>query len=218
MLFKRKTEQQPNCNIVALNLLNLSIVIRKTINMKKIAFPLLLLIVASYVFTGCDKDDPEIPNEEELITTVIYNLNTAGGDLVTLSWKDLDGDAGGEEPTITAGTLNANETYTGILVLLNESVSPPVDVGMEVLEEGEEHQLFFEPSSANVSVNYDDEDGNGNPLGLKTVLTTGDVGSGTITITLRHEPVKTASGVSDGDITNAQGATDVKVTIPFDVQ
>ena len=35
------------------------------------------------------------------------------------------------------------------------------------------------------------------------------------TITLRHEPAKTATGVSGGDITNAGGETDIEVV--FDV-
>ena len=49
-------------------------------------------------------------------------------------------------------------------------------------------------------------------------LTTGDAASGNITIILRHEPVKDAEGVSDGDITNAGGETDISVTFPVVVQ
>ncbi len=56
-------------------------------------------------------------------------------------------------------------------------------------------------------------DGNGNPVGLTFNLTTGDATTGSVTIILRHEPMKDASGVSDGDITNAGGETDISVTI-----
>jgi len=69
-----------------------------------------------------------------------------------------------------------------------------------------------------LSVAYDDKDANGNPVGLSSILTTGDAASGSITITLRHEPAKSASGVSNGDITNAGGETDIEVIFPINVQ
>ena len=70
----------------------------------------------------------EIPNEEELITTVNYTLTPADGSAaITLSFVDLDGD-GGDAPTITGGTLIANTTYTGTLELLNEAEMPVEDI------------------------------------------------------------------------------------------
>jgi len=39
-----------------------------------------------------------------------------------------------------------------------------------------------------------------------------------VTITLRHEPAKDATGVSDGDITNAGGETDISVNFPVEIQ
>ena len=48
--------------------------------------------------------------------------------------------------------------------------------------------------------------------------TTGDASSGDVTVILRHEPDKEADGVSDGDVTNAGGETDVEVTFDADVE
>jgi hypothetical protein len=67
-------------------------------------------------------------------------------------------------------------------------------------------------------VAYGDVDGNGKPLGLQTTVVTGDVSTGTLTITLRHEPDKSAAGVSGGDLTNAGGETDIEVTFDVTVQ
>jgi len=74
-------------------------------------------------------------------------------------------------------------------------------------------------------------DADGNPVGLSSTLTTGAAGSGTLTVTLRHEPMKSATGVTlrhepmksatgvaDGDITNAGGETDIEIVFPVDVQ
>jgi hypothetical protein len=177
-----------------------------------------IVFAISLTFTACEKDDPEIPNEEELITTLNYILTpVSGGTAITLSFKDLDGD-GGTAPTITGGTLAANQTYSGTLELLNEAESPAESITEEIEEEGEEHQFFFQSNIANLTITYNDQDTEGNPVGLSTTLTTGEATSGSINIILRHEPNKSASGVSDGDITNAGGETDIEVTFPIDVQ
>ncbi|MEX0812750.1 MAG: hypothetical protein WD048_11090 [Chitinophagales bacterium] len=178
-----------------------------------------LLIGFLFLFlAACEKDDPEIPNEEELITTLTYTLTPqSGGDNVVLTFKDLDGD-GGDAPEISSGILAANTTYNGTLSLLNEQESPAEDITEEIEEEEDEHQFFFQTTVNGVAINYDDADGDGNPIGLKTILSTGDAGSGTLSITLRHEPNKSASGVADGNIANAGGETDIEVTFNLDVQ
>jgi hypothetical protein len=179
---------------------------------------LLLFVAASLVMTSCEKEDPVIPNEEEVITTLNYTL-TAVGDagIVTFSFQDLDGDGAGA-PTITGGDLVANTTYTGVLELLNETESPAEDITEEIEEEDDEHQFFFQSDIDGLSVAYNDEDEDGNPVGLSTTLTTADAGSGSLTIILRHEPLKSAANVSDGDITNADGETDIEVTFAVEVK
>lgn len=161
---------------------------------------------------SCDKDDPVIPNEEELITTLNYVLTPVnGGSSITLSFKDLDGD-GGSVPIITGGTLVANTTYFGTLEVLDESVSPAENITEEIEEESADHQFFFSSTISGLNISYDDEDTDGNPIGLKTLVSTGAAGSGTLTVTLRHEPNKEADGVAEGNITNAGGETDIEIT------
>ncbi len=189
--------------------------------MKKIN-PLLLLGMFSMLFAfACKKDEPEdpiIPNEEEVITTLILTLNPDGpGNPVVLTFEDLDGD-GGIAPTISGGVLDTNTTYNGSLELLNELENPAQDITEEIEEEAVDHQFFFQPSDNILSVAYDDMDANGNPIGISTILTTTEAGIGTLTITLRHEPNKEAPGVSTGDITNAGGETDIEVTFNVEVQ
>lgn len=185
---------------------------------KRIFFYLLISFVAFSV-TSCDDDDPEIPVEPELITTLTYTLTPSdGGDAVIMSFQDLDGD-GGNAPTIIGGTLAANQSYSGRLVLLNELESPAEDISDEIgTEAADEHQFFFESTINDLTVAYNDTDGDGNPVGLQSTLTTGAATTGTMTIILRHLPNKSASNVSAGDITNAGGETDIEVTFPIDVQ
>ena len=169
--------------------------------------PLFLLVF----LISCEKD-PKVPNEEELITTVTYTLTPqAGGDPVVFSFRDLDGD-GGQEPVVVLGRLKTNAIYNGVVQLLNESVSPFEDITLEVEEEALEHQFFYTFSDVNTSFTYADMDIDNYPVGIHTIVTTGDPGEGLLTIVLRHLPDKSASGVSGGDITNAGGETDVEVS------
>jgi len=178
---------------------------------------LFIALAAIAISVSSCKKDPVIDNEEEVITTLNYTLTPAsGGTAVTLSFEDLDGD-GGNAPTITGGTLAANTTYSGSIELLDESSDDVEDITEEVREEDEEHQFFFQ-TTGGISVTYDDMDADGNPVGLANTLTTDAAGSGTITVILRHEPDKGASGVNDGDITNAGGETDIEVTFDVTVQ
>ncbi len=170
------------------------------------------------LFSSCEEDPAEPINEEELITTLVVTLTPqSGGADKILRFEDLDGD-GGNAPIITADTLADSTVYDLFVSLLNEAESPSENITEEVKEEDDEHQLFFDISGVTATYAYGDADENSAPLGLQGVFTTSAAGSGTLKVTLRHEPNKTAVGVSGGDITNAGGETDIEVTFNVNVQ
>ena len=172
-----------------------------------------LFALTTLTLASCSNDDSPV-NEEEVITTVTTTL-TGGGQVITLTSRDLDGD-GPNAPVVTvSGNLTANTTYIGETVFTNETVSPAEDITVEVEEEGNEHQIFYQFPVALGSFVYTDVDANGDPIGLSFTLTTGtSATTGNIVVTLRHLPNKSAAGVASGDITNAGGATDAQVTFP----
>ncbi len=179
-----------------------------------------ILFSALILFPGCDPDEPMVDNEEELITTVRYILTPImadGVDVATFSFVDEDGD-GGNDPIITVSNLKANVSYSGSIELLNESVAPSVNITEEIEAEKEDHQFFYKSSLSDVTIEYEDEDANGNPVGLMTELNAGIPATGTLTIVLRHEPVKDAPGVQSGDITNAEGSTDIEINFPLTIE
>ena len=196
--------------------------------MKKSIFLIPLLILA-LIFTGCSDDDdttPEPVNEEELITTMTVTLSPVGGGSdIILKTVDMDGD-GGNEPVISVNGVTGNEvsltvgtSYEGSIELLNESEDPAEDITEEVQEEAEEHQFFYITSSSlDVTTSYEDEDGDGNPIGVDFTLEANAASSGDLTFTLRHEPNKSAAGVSNGDITNAGGETDITETFSVTIE
>ena len=183
-------------------------------NSKILAFALLSI----FTFSSCTNDDPIAVNEEEVITTVTTTL-TSGGQTIVLTSRDLDGD-GPNAPVVTvSGDLTVNTTYTGTVSFLNEIANPVEDITVEVKEEGDKHQLFYQAPLAIGTFTYTDTDMNGKPIGLAFTLTTGTTATtGNIVVILRHEPSKDAAGVAAGDITNAAGSTDAQIIYTVQVK
>lgn len=179
------------------------------------------LLAASVFFTACKKDDdvPAPENELEVITDVklIFTNTGDANDVVTARAQDPDGAGVKELAILDEINLGVGKTYTLTFEVLNNLETPGEDIGKEIKEEDDEHQLFFSfdnnafanPTGngnidkASDAINYNDKDGKGNPLGLSTTWTTSStqLTGGTFTAKLQHQPkVKTAtSGANDGD-------------------
>jgi hypothetical protein len=162
----------------------------------------LLLLSAALLFTACKKDK-EKENEEELITTAELTFTEVGGagTVSKFTFKDPDGD-GGNAPTVFEPiTLAPSKTYNVTVKLLNESVSPVVDVTNEVIAEAVDHQFYYAPSAANVTVSNLNNDAAGLPLGTTSRWVTGAASTGIVVFTLKHKPGIKAAGdpVTKGD-------------------
>lgn len=190
-------------------------------NMKN--YLLMPLVGSLLLFTGCGDDDvPAAENEEEIINAVTLSFTPAiGGDVVTGTYLDSDGE-GAAAPVLSTINLTAGITYSLEITMENTLESPVENITEEVEEEGAEHQLFFSwtdglfntPSgSGNIdasgSVNYQDADENGNPIGLLTSWTPTNQAAtgGSFRVVLKHQPnIKSASSTSQ------DGETDVDIT------
>lgn len=171
-----------------------------------------LSLLATLLFSACSDDDeaPEVINEEEEITTLNVYLTPDGeGESLVFSYTNLDG--GVTEPQIVAENLQANTTYTGRMEFLNENEEPVEDITEEVIEEAAEHQVFYVPAgSLNANFEYEDQDANGNPIGVEFSLVTGAASSGNLTFILIHE--------GDKSTPEADGETDIEVTFDAVIQ
>ncbi len=138
-------------------------------------------------FSSCDDDnEPAKEDTPELITRATLTFTpTGGGNTITATATDPDGE--GVQDIATDGPVNlaANTSYTLSLTLINALADPgdaEYNITEEVQEEGDEHMFFFawtnnvfsDPAgNGNVDnraddVNYNDEDDNGQPIGLST--------------------------------------------------
>ncbi|WP_462251280.1 hypothetical protein [Ekhidna sp.] len=171
----------------------------------------------------------EDPNEEEeVISEVVLTFTpTGGGDAITATWFDADGEGVGE-PTIDAIELDANTEYDLTITLANTLGAEDEDVTAEILEEDDEHQFFFafttdifsDPTgdgnidNAADEVNYNDEDDNMLPVGLDTNWTTGGetTSTGEFRVILKHQP-----GIKDADSSSEDGGTDIDITFDLNI-
>ncbi len=190
----------------------------KLINMKLNTIKLLaVFFMSGLAFTSCSSDDDghDHDHEEELITTVIYQLtnNADAGDVVTLTFTDLDGEGGTDGTYDISGPFTANANYAGTIQLLNATENPADDITLEVEEEADEHEFFY-TNTAGLTITKTDVDVNNNPVGIETTLATGAASTGSITVVLKHEPTKP----NDGTAAGAGGSTDVEVTYAISVQ
>lgn len=175
-----------------------------------VAVAILPLVIS---FQSCGPDDPKPVNEEEVITTLTVTLTPGDGGMpVVLTFFDEDGENGSIEPVQSiSGSLRVSTSYSAQIQLLNETVTPAIDVSEEVAEEGADH-LFCFSESGDLSIQYADTDEKGMPLGLSTTWLTGNAGQRDVTISLRHQP-----GTKNGDCPGT-GETDLEVSFNLIVQ
>lgn len=172
-------------------------------------FGILAVLMMALTFVACKKDDD---TEQETITTVVVHLKATDGSFdQEFTWDDRDGD-GGNAPTIGEIALPANKTFNCHVHFYDRSKTPEADITEEVEEESAEHLLVYAVTGANLTIVAADTDSNGKPFRLKTTWTTGGASTGSVKITLRHDPNKDAA---NPDIT---GEVDAEVEFPVKVQ
>lgn len=211
-------------------------------------YSIIPVLAAAILVTGCKKEEeekkevPEEEHEHETITNVHLKFTNIADATDTVEVEAIDPDGEGVAELEVSDTINLDmgKTYTLTLEILNEEEHDEeegeeeheeehgVDIGAEILEEADEHQIFFaftdgafsDPTGdgnideSSDDINYEDEDVNGNPLGLTTTWTAGSaLENGSFRVRLMHQPdIKTATtGANDGD-------ADFDLTFVLDVE
>ncbi len=169
-----------------------------------IVFALTLLLIQ------CKKDTPEEINEEEVINRVTLTVTAADGSSNDYTWNQ-----GNAIPSIT---LAANTTSNVSIHFYDASDASDIeDITEEVIEEADEHFIFYQVSSAALFISAasnDVVDGDGTSINQKTQWAAAEASSGVVRVYLIHEPTSKA-GASRGDL---GGSTDVELDFPVIIQ
>ena len=196
--------------------------------LKNIYTNTLLIISAFLLVISCDKGEPVVVHEHEVFTRVVLEVKKDGETNFKKYTFEVEGhddhgdddhgdDDHGDEHTEVE--LDTNSTYHVGIFFYNDSDPDNIeDVTLEVIEEANAHQVFYEmteiPGFSIAAASDDTKDSNGNPLFLKTSWTTASETSGDVMAYLIHEPTsKTGSTRADFG-----GATDVEIEFEVHVE
>ena len=178
----------------------------KTFLKKNLKYAFLLGVI---FFISCSKDDPDAINEQEFISNVIVTLASEDGETQTVDW-DIS------EMNSQNINLKVNTNYNVNVSFINNSDPTDVEnVTLEVIQEADEHQVFFE--FAEVSVNVSSA-GNDTKVGLRGVLinsvwNASATGTGLVRLYLIHQPTNFNATTREG----MGGFNDVAIDIPVSI-
>lgn len=171
-----------------------------------------ILVVAIALCTvSCSKDVKNPPGEEDHEAINSVSLIFRQGAVVTGTYSADDPDGDGGNPPVKLDTIKllANQTYSVEILIRNINNSGTTNITEMIKDEGNEHQLYYLPSTAQLNILTTDKDVNNLPLGIKTTWTAIATSRGGVLVKLMHKPGIKAAG-DDPD----KGATDLAVTFP----
>jgi len=175
-------------------------------------------------------------HDHEVMTTVVLTFTSQADDSeLEFIWADPENDG---DPVVDDIVLKDAGAYDLSLSFLNEMEDPYEDITPELLDESDEHQVFFTGTGvqgpatgtnadAVVEHVYADEDDNGFVVGFDNTITALAAGTGEFTVTLRHLPLEDGNTVKSADMADTVaesgfgaigGANDVQVTFPITVE
>ena len=192
-------------------------------------------LIALAVVTGCTdvEHDHDHDHDHEVITSVVLTFAAQNSDeIVEAQWAE--GEDGGD-PMVDAISLTDGEAYDLSITVWNDLEDPREEITPEILEEALEHQIFFfgsavagpagEADDAFVTHAYADTDAEGNPIGLENTMTADEIGSGVMTVLLRHMPFLDGNSVKTSTLAEDFAASGVSAlpgdsdfSIDFDLE
>ena len=190
------------------------------------------LLSTVLLFIACDKDDePEAENEMEVFTKTIIkvtNLSDSSSETYEFEVEDHDDDHDHSHSVIAANQegehgiqeieLMSSSDYKFEISFLNDSdPNNVIDMTEEVIEEADEHHVYYELLGNGISyesTSGDTMDSNGNALNLVTKWTTTIATVVDVEAYLIHQPTSKSGGSRD----DFGGATDVEIEFEAHVE
>ena len=134
-------------------------------------FPVFLFVVLMGAIAGCNKKaesvTPALPGNEFLTTVQLQLVNTADpSDVQLASWTQMSPTSHTyqtDSAYFSKAVLNlkANATYSGKVIILDETQSPVDTVSVEILQRMNYHLFFFQPTpilSSNIVISTNSAD------------------------------------------------------------
>jgi hypothetical protein len=181
------------------------------------SFLLSLSILCLFTTAACNRDDTPQPVEQELITTIRLIVTDTAGTARTFDYRVQNGFGSTSPGTLEVDTVvlpaNISMPYDVEVRVLNETAQPAEDLTNEIIAERDAHLFLFRVLPSNLLTQFQGGslDGAGRPFYQRIKLATSTADTGTITVTLLHEPTYKAGETP----ATAGGETDAEAVFPY---
>lgn len=168
-----------------------------------------ILYCLTLLISSCSKDDPDAINEQEYISNVVITLESSDSESQTVDW-DLS------EMNTQNINLKLNTNYNVNVSFLNNSDPSDVEnITLEIIEEADEHQVFFEFADVNVNVTSASNDTKVGTRGvlINSVWNATSAGTGLVRLYLIHQPTNFNATTREA----MGGFNDVSIDIPVTI-
>lgn len=189
--------------------------------MKKVQLLTFAFLTGAFTLSSCSNDDdPEHIHDHEGIEEVVITRTNADGSNPVEYVFELGHSAGMQI------SMDANTVYHFEITELNthESDGHEQNLITEMTEAKDEHFFVFQKSNTLDFVSFIRTDGaettrtDGNKLGVKFEITTGNASSGNFQIELKHQATSVDADANNGYGSAVGGATDMLAAYPVTVQ
>lgn len=169
-----------------------------------------ILFFAVILFLGlsCGKDDDGGPTEPSFISRINISFVESSGASKAFSWQDSDG-PGGNDPEVQTIDLSVFTSYDIVLTLEDGG---RMDMTNDILAQGVDHLFCYETMGFMPAVTITDIDAAGLPIGLTAETTTAIAGEGSLTLTLKSMPNKSAATPCDSGTLEVEAVFPVMVS------
>ncbi len=175
--------------------------------LKKVS--IIYISLVTILIYSCSKDDPDGINEQEYISNVVMVIKSDDGATQTIDW-DIS------EMNSQVINLKASTNYNVDISFLNQSDPADIEnITLEVIEEADEHQIFYEFAEVSVNVTSAENDTKVGPRGVlvNSVWRSTSTGSGIVRVYLIHQPTNFNATTREG----FGGFNDVSIDIPVTI-
>lgn len=172
-------------------------------------FKMKVMVLAILLIYSCNKDDPDAVNQQEFISNVVLVIDSSDGSKQTIDW-DIS------EQNNQTINLKAIRDYNVEISFLNTSDPSDVDnITLEVIQEADEHQVFYDFAEVSVNVNSatNDTKDTGRGVLIKSVWNASSSGTGIVRVYLIHQPTDFSATTREG----MGGFNDVAIDIPITI-
>ena len=180
---------------------------------KKQIIQLLSLTLITLVFSCKKASVAKNETEHEAINRVELIFKQGSTVVATAIAEDPDGDGGNPPSRIDQINLQVNKTYDVEVKFINIINGVTKDITPTIKQQGREHEVFFVLSGLNLPIQKTDVDGNGFPIGLKSIWVTGSTAAnGSVLLKLMHKPL--IKGANDSP---SKGHSDIAINFQLNL-